>query len=302
MVVRLLPIVLIALLSACGSAPVPQGSFFVGGERPALVVVPPDHDPFAPTPLLVVLHGYRSDAEDVERLFPLAVAAEVLGVAVVRPEGTTDRLGNRFWNAAPACCDFFGAGVDDAAYLLALVEEARARMAVSEVILFGHSNGGFMAYALACAQPARFAAVVTIAGALPDPAPPSCGVTGPARLLHLHGSSDWVIGYAGGSISDLPLPGIPDGLPRYLGAGCAPRRLSPLGCCAPCSGCERVPDEPGAVSIHDSVEYAPVRRPHARGSTWRPLVRRDRSRGRRFYGAASQRPRRERLVSRPHHG
>ena len=186
--IRLAPIViLIALLSACGSVPVPQGAFYVGGERPALVVVPPDHDPFTPTPLLLILHGYRSDAGDVERLFPLAVAAEVLGVVVVRPEGTSDRLGNRFWNAAPACCDFFGSGVDDAGYLFALIEEIRARIAVSDVILFGHSNGGFMAYALACAQPERFAAVVTIAGALPDPPPASCGTSGPARLLHLHG-------------------------------------------------------------------------------------------------------------------
>ena len=192
------------LLAACNRFVLPPDAFVVGGEeRPAVVVPPPDHDPDVPTPLLVVLHGYRSSAERVERLFPLGSGAAVADVIVVRPEGTRDTAGLRFWNAAEACCDLLDRGVDDEAYLLGVIEEIRETVAVSEVALFGHSNGGFMAYTLACRHPESFAAVVTFAGALDDP-PPDCGAGGPARVLHVHGTEDSIIRYEGGTLFQQP--------------------------------------------------------------------------------------------------
>jgi polyhydroxybutyrate depolymerase len=209
---------LATLLAACRTTPEAPGSFLAGGLRPALVVPPPDHDRTVPTPLLVMLHGYQSSADQVERLFPLATAAEVLGVAVVRPEGAIDSLSRRFWNAAAACCNLYGFPVDDVGYLTRLIDEIASVMAVSEVILFGHSNGGFMAYRLACEFPGRFSAVVTVAGALDATPVPTCGVGGPARVLHIHGTEDRVIKYGGGSVSDLPIPLMPNDIPPYTGA------------------------------------------------------------------------------------
>jgi polyhydroxybutyrate depolymerase len=211
-------LVLTALLAGCGTTIVAPGSFVVGGLRPALVVPPPDHDPTVPTPLLVVLHGYQSSADQIEDLFPLATAAEVLGIAVVRPEGAIDSLSRRFWNASEACCNLYGFPVDDVGYLTGVIDEIADRMAVSEVMLFGHSNGGFMAYRLACAFPERFTAVVAVAGGLDTDPVPDCGAGGPARVLHLHGTEDRVIRYAGGSVSDLPIPLMPDDIPPYTGA------------------------------------------------------------------------------------
>jgi polyhydroxybutyrate depolymerase len=192
------------LLAACNRFVLPPDAFVVGSEeRPAVVVPPPDHDPTVPTPLLVVLHGYRSSAERVERLFPLGSGAAVADVIVVRPEGTKDSAGLRFWNAAEACCDLLDRGVDDEAYLISIIEEIRQTVAVSEVALFGHSNGGFMAYTLACRHPEDFATVVTFAGALDDP-PPDCGAEGPARVLHVHGTEDSIIRYDGGALFQQP--------------------------------------------------------------------------------------------------
>ena len=193
-----------SLVSACSGPYLPPDGFVVGGEeRPAIVVPPPDHDPTMPTPLLVVLHGYMSDADEVERLFPLGSGAAVANVIVVRPEGTTDTARQRFWNASEACCDLLDRGVDDEAYLLAVIDEIEATVAVSQVAVFGFSNGGFMAYTLACNHPERFAAVVVLAGALDDP-PPGCGAEGPPRLLHIHGTDDPIIDYAGGALFQQP--------------------------------------------------------------------------------------------------
>lgn len=229
---QLAVLALAVLLVGCGRAVPTPATFVAGGARPATVVPPPDHDPTVPTPLLVVLHGYQSSPEQVERLFPLATAAEVLGVTVVRPQGAIDSLSRRFWNAAEACCNLYGFPVDDLGYLTSLVDEISERIAVSQVVLFGHSNGGFMAYRLACEFPERFTAVVTIAGALDADPVPTCGVGGPARVLHVHGTEDRVIRYGGGSVSDLPIPLMPNDIPPYTGAEAT------IGAFAAGAGCE----------------------------------------------------------------
>jgi polyhydroxybutyrate depolymerase len=234
---------LVALVAACGGGLLPPDAFVVGGERPAVVVPPPDHDPTVPTRLLVVLHGYRSSAARVERIFPLGSGAAVAGVMVVRPQGTRDTAGQRYWNAAEACCDLLDRDVDDEGYLLDLIAEIEATVAVSEVAVFGHSNGGFMAYTLACRHPERFAAVITIAGALDDP-PPDCGADGPPRLLHIHGTDDGIINYEGGSIlGQPPYTGAAATMAAFAdGAGCGPLTAgTPFDLDADLEGAETVP-------------------------------------------------------------
>lgn len=214
---------LAALLAACGSAAFPPGTLVVGGERAVAVVRPPDHDPTVPTPLLVVLHGYATDAERLERLFPLQAGAAVKGALVVYPEGTFNRLGHRFWNATDACCDLFDSGVDDVAYLMGVIDEIEASVAVDRVVLFGHSNGAFMAYRLACEHGERFAAVVGVAGTIDDP-PPACDAPSPPIVLHIHGTEDGVIQYDGGALS---------GRAPYLGAEAT---MATLAARAGCTG------------------------------------------------------------------
>ncbi|MFO8150207.1 MAG: alpha/beta hydrolase-fold protein [Trueperaceae bacterium] len=233
-----------ALLAACSRFVLPPDAFGVGGEeRPAVVVPPPDHDPAVPTPLLVMLHGYRSSAARVERVFPFGSGAAVAGVIVVRPQGTRDTAGQRYWNAAEACCDLLDRDVDDEQYLLEIIEEIEATVAVSDVAVFGHSNGGFMAYTLACRNPARFAAVITVAGALDDP-PPDCGADGPPRVLHIHGTDDGIINYEGGSIlGQPPYTGAAATVAVFAdGAGCGPLTAgAPFDLDADIEGAETVP-------------------------------------------------------------
>ena len=194
---------LAVLLAACGSAAYPPGTLVVGGARPVAVIRPPDHDPAVPTPLVVVLHGFRSDAARIERVFPLAAGAAVAGALLVYPPGGINPFGQTFWNAGTACCDLYGSGNDDVAYLIGLIDEIVAAVAVDKVVLFGHSNGGFMAYRLACEYGERFAAVVTVAGALDDP-PPACDGPGPGAVLHIHGTEDGIIPYDGGRLFSRP--------------------------------------------------------------------------------------------------
>jgi polyhydroxybutyrate depolymerase len=216
-------LLLAAVVASCGSAAFPPGTIVVGGDRPVPVLRPPDHDSAEPTPLVVVLHGYAADAARMERVFPLASGAAVAGALVVYPQGSANRFQARYWNASLACCDLFGSGVDDVAYLIALIDEIAEAVAVDRVVLFGHSNGGFMAYRLACEFGDRFAAVVTVAGALDDP-PPDCAAPSPPRMLHIHGTQDGVVPYDGGSLFTRP---------RFTGAE---RTTATLATRAGCTG------------------------------------------------------------------
>ena len=83
-------------------------------------------------------------------------------------------------------------GVDDVAYLRALIEEAETIVAIDRVAVVGHSNGGFMAWRLACEGVPKLvaiASITSIAGAA-TAEPPECEGASPVSALHLHVGAD----------------------------------------------------------------------------------------------------------------
>ena len=177
-------------------------------ERPYGLKVPAGVDGRSPVPLVVLLHGYTSSGAGQAAYFGLDAEAEKAGFILATPNGTRDRLGNRFWNATDACCDWFRTGVDDVAYLDAMIDEIVAKHPVdpARVFLVGHSNGAFMAHRYACDRSTRVAAIVTLAGMQwKDPA--KCGVSSPVSVLHVHGRNDMTVNYNGGGTPAGVYPG-----------------------------------------------------------------------------------------------
>ncbi len=212
-----------------------------GGKRPVPVHVPAGYDPSKPAPLVMMLHGYSSSSTITEWYFPMSTLADVDGFFYVAPNGTVDRYGARFWNATDACCDVEGVGVDDVAYLAALVAEIQGAYAIDpkRIYVMGHSNGGFMAHRLACDRPDVFAAIVSYAGAVwADPS--KCKPSAPIGILQVHGTADdstiyggtivagdagdaGKAGDAGDAGAEPPYPGAKQTVAFWAGAnGCAP--------------------------------------------------------------------------------
>ena len=170
------------------------------GRGPVTVFVPSSYNPEVPAPLVVLLHGYGANGAWTESYFQLLPLAEQHGFLYMHPDGTVDPDGYRFWNATDACCDFYGSGVDDSGYLLALVDEVKAQLNVDrgQVYFTGHSNGGFMSYRMACDHSGTAAAIASLAGATYyDPL--DCAPSSAVHVLHIHGTADSVILYGGGS-------------------------------------------------------------------------------------------------------
>lgn len=186
--------------------------------RPYELRVPPGYDARQPAPLVILLHGYGLSGAEQERRFALGKAAGDRGLLYAIPDGTRDESSLRFWNATDGCCNLGGATVDDVAYLRALVRDVRGRYSVDprRIFLIGHSNGGFMAYRMACDAADLIAGVVSLAGATwTDEA--RCQPSAPVAVLQVHGDQDVIIRYGGGrfAASLVPYPGARDTVAQW---------------------------------------------------------------------------------------
>jgi polyhydroxybutyrate depolymerase len=174
-------------------------NFVIGGDRPVKVYLPLKLT--KPAPILISLHGYTSSGAQQEAYVKMRLEASKRGVIYLLPDGTADASGNRFWNAGNSCCNFFSSAVDDEKYLMGLIDKVAKKYPVDRkrIYIIGHSNGGFMAYKLACDQSASIAAVVSFAGSLQVDRS-TCPAKHPISILHIHGTNDTTILPAGGDL------------------------------------------------------------------------------------------------------
>ena len=169
-----------------------------GGSRPVSLYVPSGYQPGAPTPLLLLLHGFSASGAIEETYLGLQPLAEARTVLYAHPDGTKNADGAQFWNATDACCNFEGSTVDDSAYLASLVAEVGTRYQVDpkRVFVVGQDNGGFMAYRMACDHADVVAGVVSFGGAMWENTA-RCTPVAAVTTVEIHGTADLEIAYAG---------------------------------------------------------------------------------------------------------
>jgi polyhydroxybutyrate depolymerase len=197
---RWLASIVVTLAMVSGALAVPS-SAGPTTNRPYGLKVPAGYDGGHPVPLVVLLHGYTSNGDTQARYFGLPARADKAGFLLATPNGTHDLMGNRFWNATDACCDFFRSGVDDVAYIDAVIDEIAASHPVdpARVFVVGHSNGAFMAHRYACDRSGRVAAIVTLAG-MQWKDQSHCSPSSPVSVLQVHGRNDETVKYDGGTM------------------------------------------------------------------------------------------------------
>jgi polyhydroxybutyrate depolymerase len=196
----------------------------VGGDRPVSVHVPPGYSQSTPAPLVVMLHGYSASGDLEEIYLGITAESNKRGFIYVHPDGTIDKMGQHFWNASDACCNFDGSTVDDSGYLSAVIADIQSRYSIDpkRIWLIGHSNGAFMSYRMACDHADQIAAIVSLAGAMPSD-PSGCKPSAPVSILEIHGTADAVIAYDGSALNGHPFPSAPVSVSDWVTIdGCAP--------------------------------------------------------------------------------
>jgi len=187
---------LIALLAACGGDAPPMRTKTFGGDRPVDLQTPATLTEGKQYPLLVVLHGFGANGFVQSAYFHTSDLVTQDMAFVVAPDGTPNSAGRLFWNADPYCCDFENINPDDVGYIGGLIDDISAEWPVDKdaVFVLGHSNGGYMAYRMACDRADVIAAIGSLAG---DAASTTCTPTQHVAVAHLHGTADTTVPYAG---------------------------------------------------------------------------------------------------------
>ncbi len=171
----------------------------VGGvARVAHVHVPASYDPSAGTPLLIGLHGLASSGTDQASMSHMIAKSDAEGFIAIHPDGTGTPLG---WNGGVCCGSANASGIDDVAFISALIDKAEAQLCIDSHRVFaaGFSNGAFLAHSLGCELADKVVAIATVSGVIGIP---TCTPTQPVAVFHVHGTSDLVIPYNGGGINN----------------------------------------------------------------------------------------------------
>ena len=191
-----------------------------GLVREYRLYVPRAYTGSRPVPLLFNLHGYGSNNLEQEVYGDFRAIADTANFLVVHPNGTRDPANNRFWNVfLPSG----SGGPDDVGFLSALLDTLRLRYQIDpdRVYSTGMSNGGFMSYQLACQLSNRIAAIASVTGSMVQSRLAACAPPRPVPVLHIHGTADATVPYAGNAIY-VPVPDLLQAWARRNGASLTP--------------------------------------------------------------------------------
>jgi len=207
-----------ASLAGCSSPTVPASSthsaihtgsssqsITVDGVQRTFLVFRPSAVQSTSVPLVVFLHGGFGSGSQAEQSYGWDAEADRGDFVVAYPDGL-----NRAWNAGGGCCGQPAANhVNDVAFITQMVAQLERDLPVDpdRIYATGISNGGIMAYRLACST-SIFAAIgpdsATMLGPCPHPSPTS--------VIHIHGTADTRIPFTGGEgtgVAHIDGPSVP---------------------------------------------------------------------------------------------
>ena len=167
-----------------------------GLDREYVLHIPTGYDEAVPLPLVVVFHGYTMNASEQATESRLPALGDEEGFITVFPEG---RGNQQRW-----LFELDSAEIDitttspDIVFVTDLLDKLSIELNVDtdRVYAVGFSNGGWMASAVACTLPDRFAAAAPVAGIMDFGT--DCGRDEPIPMATFHGTSDQIEPFDGG--------------------------------------------------------------------------------------------------------
>lgn len=148
----------------------------------------------ANAPLVVMLHGGGGSGAVAEQYYGWDAEADKEKFVVAYPDGLGPN--EPAWNTGGGCCGYPARqNVDDVGFIRDMITaiESRTSIDAARIYAAGISNGGIMAYTLAC-QTDLFAAIGPDSATMLGP----CDAPSPTSVIHVHGLQDTTIPFAGG--------------------------------------------------------------------------------------------------------
>ncbi len=161
---------------------------------------PDSWDGASAMPAIIFYHGHNSSGLSPLRSRGLRESFLDRGYLLISPNGAARPSGVRAWPARPG----HGGGRDDVEFSLAVLEDAATKAPIDpqKVIVSGFSAGGSMAWMMGCYAGGKFAAIISVAGAMRRPHPEGICPNPTRRALQVHGFSDKQVPFEGRSIRE----------------------------------------------------------------------------------------------------
>lgn len=163
-----------------------------GEKRYYLLHKPDNFETLNTKSLIIALHGGVGYPRNIEEQSGLSITSDQYGFMVCYPEGL-----NRTWNAGECCGKSMKKDRDDVGFIAYLIDELLNKYDIdpNRVYVTGMSNGGMMAYQLACEIPNKIAAIAPVAATMTSK---SCNPSSEMPIIHFHSYIDFSVPYDGG--------------------------------------------------------------------------------------------------------
>lgn len=167
-------------------------------ERSYSLYVPAKTAVTGPVPLLIVLHGGGGNGAHFEQVSGFDQVADGAGFIVAYPNAVRAPARQvATWNSGD-CCGFAArTKTDDVGFIKDLIGALSSQYKIDprRTYVAGYSNGGMLAYRIAC-QLAGTVAAIGVQSATLEFTP--CQPSQPVSLLHIHGTADTNVPIIGG--------------------------------------------------------------------------------------------------------
>ena len=146
-----------------------------------------------PTPLVISMHGRNQSLLSHITYSQMSNFANPQNIAVVYPQGINSS-GLLAWNTGVW---WDNSEYDDVGYLNAIIDSVISNFAIdtNRIYACGMSNGGFMAYELACELSDRVVAFGSVSGNFMMNIDQDCTNEREIPIMHIHGTSDLLVNY-----------------------------------------------------------------------------------------------------------
>lgn len=197
-----------------------------GRTRTYRIHVPDSYTGDSAVPLVFVLHGGTSNADETIRYTRFDAQADTSGFIAVYPNGTRKQ-----WNDGRNAPTTPVGQVDDVNFIRTLIDQLSEQYNIDpkRVYACGISNGAMMSYRLACELSDRIAAIGPVAGNLPVNIADSCQPAAAVSVIAFHGTDDEFVPIDGGQIvgNRGAVRSLSETLAKFAGvAGCTTQPVS----------------------------------------------------------------------------